>query len=235
MADSKKPQLEKFVTPAGIAVWPRLHEPDTKFKPEGEYTAKIRLSADDAQPLIDRIETLIEETMAKAKTDLNALAKDPKEKAKALKRLKELKLADKSYRPTLDDDANETGEVEFNIKMKAKVTNKKTGKVTKLTPKLFDSKGNPLPSSVQIWGGTTYKVAGRYNPYVSPKGEVGVSLRLEAVQVKNLVSAGSGGNSESYGFVEEDGFVAEGSEFNDDSGNDSEGGTEEGSEGDDDF
>lgn len=197
MAD-KRPQLEKFITKKGVAVWPRLHEPDTKFKAEGEYSAKIRLSADDSQPLIDRIETLIAEAYEAEKERLLA---DPKTKAKA----KSLKYADKPYKEATDSDGNETGEYEFNIKMKAQVTNKKTGKVTHLTPKLFDAKGKPLPESVQIWGGSTIKVAGRYNPFATAIG-VGLSLRLEAVQVIELVTAGSGGNAGSYGFGEEDGY-----------------------------
>ena len=44
MATKKR---ERFVSPKGTAVWPRLNEPDTKFKPEGEYTVSLAFDPND--------------------------------------------------------------------------------------------------------------------------------------------------------------------------------------------
>jgi hypothetical protein len=226
----KRAPLEKFITPAGVAVWPRLTEPDYKYKKaEGEFSVKVRLSAADSQPLIDRIEELIAEKRSAVESELKELMNDPKKKAKAAVALRELEMAGKPYKSAVDDEGNETGEFEFNVKMAHKVTNQKTQKINLLFPLLFDAKRNKLPSSVQIWGGSIVKVAGQYKPFYTAALGVGVSLRLNAVQVIKLVSAGSARNASSFGFGEEEGFEAEGSEFNDEDSNESTS-TEEGEE-----
>ena len=205
----KRKALEKFITPKGTAVYPQLTKPDTKFKANGEYSAKVRLSEEDAAPLMARIDVLIEQTYKAEQERLIASGK----KAAA----KTLKYADKPYKVVRDAEGDETGEIEFNVKMNAQYTDKKTGNVVTLKPKLFDAATppNPLPTSVQIWGGSIIKVAGEFNPFATAIG-VGMSLRLSAVQVIKLVSGGSGGDASSFGFGgEEGGFEIEGSEFND--------------------
>jgi hypothetical protein len=205
MAEKRK-ALTKFITPKGVAVYPRLNTPDTKYKPEGEYSAKIRLSEEDAAPLIEKINALIEATY---KEEQERLIEAGKKGA-----AKTLKYADLPYKAVLDDEGDQTGEYEFNVKMKAQYT-KKDGSVVKMEPKLFDAATppNPLPKSTQIWGGSLIKVAGEFNPFATAIG-VGMSLRLSAVQVIKLVSGSGGGDGASYGFGgEEGGHVAEGSEF----------------------
>lgn len=200
MADQKKPKQEKFTTPKGVAVYPRLTEPDTKFNAAGVFSVKLRLSEEDAQPFIDRIEALAKEKFEAEKAEL--MKGDGKAKAKA----KSLKYADKPYKAAVDDNGDETGEIEINFKMNHKVTIK--GKETLLYPKIFDAAGKELKPAPAIWGGSVIKVAGQFNPFSTTVG-VGVSLRLSAVQVLELVSSG-GGNAESFGFgAEEGGFVAE--------------------------
>ncbi len=200
-----KPKLEKFITPTGTAVYPRLSTPDTKFKAEGEYSAKIRLSEEDAAPLIAKIDALVESTYKAEQARL--IAADKKAQAKTLK------YASKPYKAVLDKEGEETGEYEFNIKMKAQYTSK-DGTVVKLTPKLFDASTPPnaLPLSTAIWGGSQIKVAGDFNPFCTAIG-AGMSLRLSAVQVIKLVS-GSGGDATSFGFGgEAGGFESEAAEF----------------------
>lgn len=204
-------KLEKFRTPKGVAVYPRLTQPDTKFKSGGEFSAKIRLSADDAAPLQQRIDELaqekFDETVAALEGDTNAATKG-KNKAAA----KKVKLADKPYRDTVDDEGNPTGEIEFNIKMNHTIT-KKDGGTMLLYPRLFDAampKPNKLGKDVVIYGGSIIKVAGEFNPFYTSQVGAGVSLRLSAVQVIELVT---GGDADSFGFEGEDGgFEAENNE-----------------------
>ena len=74
---------------------------------------------------------------------------------------------------------------------------------------VFDSKGTPISKDILVWGGTTMKVAYEIIPYSNNMLGSGVSLRLKAVQVHDLVSGG-GASADSYGFKEEaDGYVAE--------------------------
>ena len=102
----------------------------------------------------------------------------------------------------------ETGNIQFNFKCKASGVSK-TGQNWEQKPKVFDSKGTPIAKDILVWGGTTMKVAYEIIPYSNNMLGSGVSLRLKAVQVHDLVSGG-GASADSYGFKEEaDGYVAE--------------------------
>ena len=202
MADTKKPKNEKFRTPRGVFVYPKLNEPDTKFNAEGIYSLRLRLSSDEAKPLIEKIEAAAAAKFDAEKAEL--MKGDGKSKAKA----KQLKMvSDKPYRAVVDDDGNETGDVEFNIKMRAQRTDKKTGKVIKMKPAIFDAKGKELKAPPMIWGGTEGKVSGEFVPFATNIG-VGVSLRLAGVQILDLVSGGQR-DAKSLGFEEEDGYEGE--------------------------
>ena len=48
--------MTNFVTPKGIAVWPKLNAPDYKFNVDGEYSVKLKLSAEESQGLIKQLE-----------------------------------------------------------------------------------------------------------------------------------------------------------------------------------
>jgi hypothetical protein len=52
---AKKPKIN-FVTPIGVAKYPHLNKPDTAFDSEGKYKTELLLSAEDAKPLIKKIE-----------------------------------------------------------------------------------------------------------------------------------------------------------------------------------
>lgn len=46
---------KKFVTPAGIAVFPRLNRPDTKYNEYGTYSADLRIPVEEAKPLLKEL------------------------------------------------------------------------------------------------------------------------------------------------------------------------------------
>lgn len=48
--------MSKYVSPKGVAGYPKLVRPDTKFKAEGEYSTTLTMDKKTAQPLIDAIE-----------------------------------------------------------------------------------------------------------------------------------------------------------------------------------
>lgn len=59
--------MSKYVTPKGIAGYPKLTRPDTKFNAEGVYSTSLTMDKKTAQPLIDKIEeAYTEEFGAKA-------------------------------------------------------------------------------------------------------------------------------------------------------------------------
>lgn len=212
MATTKRPAFKKFMTPEGTAVFPKLNAPDTKFKPEGEFQCKLRLTAEESEALIADIEAQLQAYWPTAKAELEekvANAKDGPTKAKAKKALAEMKEADKPYKPAYDDDGNETGEYEFNFKMPAswlKDKGKATEKKMPLRPDIFDAKGKKLAAPPEIWGGSRLIVAGEFRPFSMPIG-VGISLRLNAVQIIELSSGGGARDAGAYGFgARDDGY-----------------------------
>jgi hypothetical protein len=186
-----KEKLTRYTTPKGVAVFPHLHAPDTKFDADGVYKLGIRLDADTAEAVMDAIRA--ELPKAQAKLD-EALSKE-----KAANKRKDYSLNDEPW--SVDDDGNVT----FNVKMNARVTSKKDGKTYDLRPQLFDAKGRPIKFGTRIGGGSTVRVALELVPYfMASTKTAGISLRLVAVQVIELrtFSADAG----AFGFGAEEGF-----------------------------
>lgn len=228
MAERKK--SVQFVTPKGRFSFPKLHEPDTKFKKEGEYSVKLILGAEDAQALIAKLQPLHDEAVEQGKEKYAALPVKTRKQT-------EFKVTP-FYSPVYDKETEEeTGEYEFNFKMTASGEIKsgpKAGQKWTRKPQLFDAKGKPLPKSVQIWSGTIGKVAFEVGEgYYTTAAGAGISLRLNAVQVIELVSGGKK-DAKGYGFTQEDGYEAD-EEFEDETEGQSEGGEDSGSDDDDDF
>jgi hypothetical protein len=59
-----------FATPKGIAGYPKLVVPDTKFNADGVYSTKLTLSAEAAKPLIELIEEAFEDEYGAKKLPL---------------------------------------------------------------------------------------------------------------------------------------------------------------------
>jgi hypothetical protein len=190
MAYEKK-DIVKGVTARGVMVWPKLFEPDFKFKTEGEYYTKLRLNGEDAENLIYLIDTVVKKEYSE---QVNKAA-TPKAKAA-------IKYADPAYKEEMNDDNEPTGFTVFNFKMKASYLNK-DGKTVKRSPAVFDSVGNPL-APCSLMTGTEGKVAYAISPYYTPSLGVGASLRLEAVQIIKAVT-GTASDAKGFGFKEEDG------------------------------
>lgn len=184
MSKSKNP---RYTTPAGIAQYPYLTKPDTKFNPDGEYKISLEIPGAAAQDLVTFLDEQFAEAQAKAKKE------NPGKKIKA---------GDVPY--SVDEDS---GKVTFRFKLKAKVT-PKSGDPFEQRPALFDAKGKPLQDA-KIGGGSKVKVAYELIPYYTAIAGAGVSLRLKAVQVIDLVEYSGGASADAYGFGEEDGYEAE--------------------------
>jgi len=190
-----KNQYEKMVSPAGIAVWPYLNSPDTKFDNggAGEYKVSVKLTEDAAQPVIDKLQKILDQYQAEE------ISQNPKVK---------------QFTPRLpieeevDDQGNLTGNWLLKVKQKAQITT--ANGIVDMKVALFDAKRRP--TNAEIGGGSTLKVATTIIPYTMPSNKaVGISLRLYAVQVLNLVEGGS--ESDGSMFDVEDGFSDETSEM----------------------
>lgn len=217
MAARQNQRIElKVVTPKGIAIYPKLNKPDTKFDKDGVYETKLKFEPDATDgvlgkkssswaDIIAKVQEQQEEFLAAKKKELQA--GDGKAKAKA----RVIETIEWGCEPDLNDDGEETGKVVVKAKMKASGTNKENKRWTR-KPVLFDAKGKKLPEdSPDIWGGSTLKVAGTVVPYYNAKDNVvGSTMYLEAVQVINLVTGSGGSNAGDYGFGETEGYTTEG-------------------------
>jgi len=178
-----KPFRKSIVTPVGTAIYPWLNTPDTRF---GEPTFKVnlRLTGEDATKFIAQVDAL-------------------KEEAKA-----HLGVADLIVPivPALDDDRNEIPGA-YDVKTKAKAHFKQAdGSLVENRITIVDAQKNPMNESAgTIWGGSKIKLALNVGA-VSTSIYSGLMLRINAVQVIELVTGGQGGAN---AFDKEDGFTAE--------------------------
>lgn len=193
MAAQKK-RNTRYVTDAGTAIYPYLIEPDTEYNADGEYKVKLRLAPD----------AIFKDSKGKsvgtAQEFLDSMLEKSVEKAKAENKGR-IKEADAPYE--VDED---TGELLVNFKLKASGKTRE-GKEFTQKPALFDAKGKPFEPE-EIWGGSTIKVSFEVIPFYTKLIGAGISLRLKAAQIIELIQGGSA-NADSYGFGEEEGFEAE--------------------------
>ncbi|NDF98399.1 MAG: hypothetical protein EB101_05650 [Chitinophagia bacterium] len=198
MNTTERAKLVRAVSPKGVAKYPKLNEPDKKFKADGEYSVRLVCKREDAEPFIKAVKDVFVE---------HYKATCVKEKKK------ELKSAEMPWKKVTNDSGVETGEVEIKFGLAAKIVSKKTGQSWEQRPALFDSKGHAITD--RIGGGSVIKVATEVYPWYTPLLGCGVSLRCKAVQVIELHQY-SGGNASNFGFTaEEEGFVSGGESFPD--------------------
>ena len=171
-------QANTFTTPKGIAQYPHLSKPDTKFSEPGDYKVHLILSAEEAVPIIEQINAAFADNM---QAELKKQGK------------KELKAANPPYMEELGDDGQPTGNVIFKFKSTAAYK-----------PAIFDAKGKPMMES-NIWGGSEIRVNSTIGAYYVATVGVGVALRIRAVQVIRLVE-GSADGATRFGFEETAGY-----------------------------
>lgn len=182
----------RFTTPKGLAQYPSLKTPDTKFNPEGDF--KVNLAMDDDEKtnaLVSKLEAVLEDFYEHDDNVKQALAKGRK--------------------VTMQDifEKDDEGRIIMKFKQKAVIT-KKDGSKIQVKVRQFDSKGKPI--DVNIGRDSVIKVSFSANPYYMPSTRTcGLSLRLLAVQVVTLNEFGDASAS-SYGFEEEEGYNGEESE-----------------------
>jgi hypothetical protein len=190
----KKAKLPRFTTPKGIAKYPWLSRPDTQFNADGVFKVNLLIPAAEASELCAALDSAADEAVVLAR----AAAKSPAI-AKTIKRAE-------PYGPALDDQGEDTGNIEFKFKMNAKVTFK-DGTVKPMKPLFYDAKQKQLLICPNVYGGSVLKVNFTAAPYYAAVSKTaGISLRINAIQIVELVTGG-GGSATGFGFAEEaDGF-----------------------------
>lgn len=199
----KKQKLEKITSPTGVAAFPWLNKPDTKYNADGEYRVRLVLPKKDKE--VKAFIESLDEAHEKAVEVMRKRVAEDKGAAAA----KKMKIADAPYKDEDDKDTGKpTGNVVVNFKMKALVKSKKTGEEFEQRPTIFDAKGNQVDPCPRIGSGSKIKVSAFVVPFYTAQVGAGISLRLRGVKIIDLVEFG-GGDASSHGFGdEEDGYEA---------------------------
>lgn len=191
-------KLKNLTTPTGIAKYPSLNTPDTRFESQqakgGEYHVDLRIAEKDALPMIEQLNAMLAEWVTKANAERKA------EKKKPLS----------AFSPTPWQQEYEDGEPTgyWILKLKRGAQWKdRNGNIQKNTIRFFDSAGAALSTVDEvIGGGSQLRVAFTCRGWIAPIG-IGIALDIRAVQIIELSSFG-GGDSD-FGFDAVDGgFVA---------------------------
>ena len=178
-------------TPTAETVCAFITEPSTEYDDDGQFFIRIRLKTDSKE--CKRLIAIIDEARDNA-------FNEAKEKLITTKDRNALKYADGSYKEEQNDDGEETGYTTFNFKRKAYRLDK-NGEKKSVTLPIFDTYGKPVQTEgLDIWSGSLVSVAYRLVPFYTAQLGVGVSHRIEAVQLHKLASGGNK-SAEDYGFV----------------------------------
>jgi len=52
---AQKQKKQSFMTPEGTSIYPWINRPDVQFDSDGVYKTQLKMSADEAKPLVERI------------------------------------------------------------------------------------------------------------------------------------------------------------------------------------
>lgn len=209
MAQDKKRRNPIVTSPLGTWRYPKLTEPDYGTEqypnPDGSYSVQLVLPKDSEEfaSFMEQLKPHFDAAVALGKERFKELPIDQR------KRYKQVTVQD-PYRVIYDKETElPTGDVFFKIGMKASGEYKKGPKVGQRwnrVPVVFDASGKRMMPVPQIWSGTKGRLACELVPFfVSKDGSCGLSLRLSAAQVVDLVSA-SERSADQYGFGKEEGY-----------------------------
>lgn len=177
----------RYVTPTGIAMYPWLNKPDTKFDPDGLYHVNLKFEKESPE-----LEFLLKDLEKMLDDYYQAVCDNPKY----------AKFKSKIQKADIFEEDDEGFKI---LKFKQKAVIKSVKGTFNAKIALFDSKGKP--SKDTVGGGSQIKVCFSAIPYFVPSTKtVGLTLRPVAIQIISLQSV-NGGSAESYGFkTEEDGY-----------------------------
>jgi len=187
----------QLTSPKARVVWANLSQPNTKFDADGVYD--ITVSIPDAD--MAELKAKMESCLMKAESEYKAAYKKKPAIATNL-----------PYKRELDKD---TGEELPSWQLKVKLPAKTTvnGVVTDRRPTLVDSQLKPMGAQTPIGKGSLVRVNFYIYPYYVPSIGLGVSAKLQAVQVLEFKAQAGGdplrGFSAEAGFTSQDVGVSE--------------------------
>jgi len=185
-----------LTTPVGEGSWLHITEPDKKWTPVA-FKASLTLGAKEAAGLVEKLTPFLEDKMEEMKES------HPKKKW----------VKYEPWEDEIGDDNAATGRVTFKFKQNAEITTK-TGEVFKQKIVIYDSGSRTAPpkpidlGTKKVSNGS--QVAISFEPFAYPNNstsQVGISLRLKAVQIVEMIEYIPGGAASFETF--ENGFQGE--------------------------
>lgn len=178
--------IKKFKSPVGIAAYPWLNVPDTRYDADGVYQVNL---------IVDKKDAMIMQNVVKEVG--NGGRRSP---------------VGPEYIKDENGDKNKTGKYSVKFKLKAKVNTKK-GDSWEQAPIIYDSEGSRAPNA-KIGAGSKIQVSYEAIPY--DQGEGGVTFRLKGVRILDLVEYQGSGETEDWSNEPKGSFVSSSSGSNDD-------------------
>lgn len=181
---------QAITTPKGIAQYPWVNSPSTKFVPEGQYSCNIVLTKEEGDVILTQLKPILAEAVKEKETELGKKVK--------------------TYELPLQLEGDS-----YILKSKLKPVNgtRKDGTPYTRSLGLFDSQGNPWDKEVLIRGGSSIRLSVRPKSWFSPLLGVGITLELLAVQVVELAEGEFNDKAaDSFGFTAVEGGYVNGGE-----------------------
>lgn len=160
-----------LLTPIGVASYPYLTKPDTKFGNKYHTKLTFDATAGSGAEFAQQLEDLAEKHYQQCLKD-----------AQRGKRVKKADL------PFIN---NGDGTVTITAKLNAEGVNGKTQQAFTQKPTIYDEKNRPWDLNTGIFSGFELRLQVEVVPYNTPTLGAGVSLRLKAVKVEKRVERGN--------------------------------------------
>ena len=177
-----------LTTPAGVAFYPHVVTPNTKFDENGVFDCKLHVSEGDYNSFELKVNDIVNAAYEAE------CAKQGKKKLKVFEK-KPLRV-------------NDDGDFEIYAKQKHKILTSK-GETLVFSVALYDSTGQKISDEPKIGSGSRLRLGVEVAPYYTDMIGFGYTLRLKAVQLLDLKEY-----SGKFGFTsEEDGYVGTGESF----------------------
>lgn len=193
----------EIITPVGISMFNYLESPDFEYNKNGDY--KTRLFFDPEAEGVKEMTDVMDELVEKALPYFL-------DQATTVKAKKAVVLSENTpYYNETDDNDEETGRIYINAKSIASGVTKE-GEKWKRQVAIYDANGDRVAkdTKLNIGNGTTMALSLTLRAYFNKQSGVGISLRLEAVQIIELVEYTGGKTAEQIGFKKvEGGFAAD--------------------------
>jgi len=179
-------KLTTLTTPRGIAVYPHLNAPDTKFESQqnkgGEWHTSLRLPEDSALPLVEKLEATLTEWIKVKNAEQKEMRRKP------------YKRFDTPWAQVEDEDGNPTGAYIFKFKRGVQWTDR-DGNVRTNKIEFVDGQRQTIGNLEDaIMGGSELCVNFSVRGWASPLG-ISVALDLQKVQIVRLADAPAGDES----------------------------------------